>query len=60
LRSFHKGKAADKDVIQKVRIAVAMGRRKLVGLNGSTSKNPIIANNPHWMCYARRMINDLL
>jgi len=60
LRSFHKGKAADKDVIQKVRVAVAMGRRKLVGLNGATSKNPIIANNPHWMCYARRMINDLL
>jgi hypothetical protein len=60
LRAFGKAKDEGNGVVGHPRIGVAMGRRRLVRPDGSKSVNPVWSHHPHWMCYVRRVINDLL
>jgi hypothetical protein len=60
LTATRRGRDAQGDVINPTRIAAAMGRTRVFAFGGTTYN--VIAMNiihPNWMCYMRRMLNDL-
>jgi hypothetical protein len=60
VRAGGKARDAGNDVQDPVRIGVALGKKWLVRPDGSKSINPLYITEPHWMCYVRHVINDLL
>jgi hypothetical protein len=60
VRAGGKARGASNGVQDPVRIGLALGKKWLVWPDGSKSINPLYIPEPHWMCYVRRVINDLL